>query len=201
MRKILPLSLLIIGTLFNGCSSVKETHYSDIEHLVLFNKRDDSFGEIKKEKIPVTIGLRLLKELPREKENKKEGIWGWVFMDGLKPIFKEVVIINELGTTEKPSEVDLIVKPEQWTMGFCSTEKGCVYGFKFHFINKYGVEEFSLTAEGRSVRGADVYSKYFMGEVITDYDRAKAEAIDDLMRKFQYMVLQRKEEILKISQK
>jgi hypothetical protein len=193
MKNKLFIVILFLEVLMTA-SCVKQTHYTDLDRLVTFNKPYDSFGKIKKEKLPVSLGLKLPKSILNSSQDTRE-LWTWVFLEGAKPIFKDVVIIDKLGEIDSPSSVDLAMKPELWSVPHC-LKKGCVYSFKFRFYDKYGNKKVSIISEGRTRTGE--VEMPLVGWA--NYDDAKAQALDEMMRRFQYMVLQRKEEILSIAQ-
>lgn len=184
MKQTLFLFLICGVVLLNSCS--KSIQHSNIEQLISFDKN------ITKEKLPLKATLIISEDfkakMPLFDEGDRE-IWTWFLISGLKPIFKDAVLVDDL-TGRKISEDALIIKPELWT--FFWSRKHCALGFKFRFIDKYGNQQLSIIAEGRSTTATiDVP---FIGEI--NYDRVVAQAMDDMMIKFQSIIIERKKEIL-----
>ena len=203
MKKVLFYLLLTGGVFFlNGCATPGVNH-SNIAPLVSFNK--PSIHPYM-EKIPIRVGLYLTKEFKEKMPltDKDPEIWSWFFMEGLKPLFNDVVIIEGTLGPEKLLGFDLALKPELWHWWFLNDH--AALGFKIIFFNKYGSEQFSLIAEGRSMKNLidhweDIRQGLGMAQAQATRERALAQAMDEMMRKFQYVVMQRKEEILSISQR
>jgi len=192
--KKLILSLCLFTVFINGCS--KPIHHTNIDPLVSFNKKEQ-------EKISIKVGLYLIKE-DLEKmpfAEKDADLWHWYFMEGLKTVFENVVIIDDIEKIKKPLEFGVIVKPELSNFGWFGSYyfgqyKNCILGLKFRFLNKYGVEQFSFIIEEKSTT-APGFSAPSIGRGDQE-NPFLAQAMDEVMKKFQTTVKQRKEEIIAI---
>lgn len=193
-------AILILCVLFiffvSACTVL--IHHVNIDSYVTFNKRNQ-------EKIPIKVGLYLIKKdltkMPYAKEDKD--LWSWYFVEGLKTVFTEVVIIEELGEKKLSSDIALIIKPELSTFGMFQRSQhdatqDYILGFKFCFLNKYGVEQFSFIVEEKSTTATGHIPFIGRGDY---YNPILAQAMDEVMKKFQNIVYQRREKIVTIAQK
>jgi hypothetical protein len=204
MKRALFSLLLVAGVIFflTGCVTTAIIHHSNVAPLVSFNKPGK---QPYMEKIPIKIGLRLSNEfktrMPLAQQDPE--IWIWFLMEGLKPVFEDVVIVEQALEPQMRSSFDLVLKPELWHWWFLSDH--AALGLKIRFINKYGSEQFSMIAEGRSMKNIIGHwenpKQEYARKEAESRERALAQAMDQMMMKLQYMIIQKKEEILSISQK
>jgi hypothetical protein len=173
---ILFSSILII--LASSCTIL----HLRIDRSVSFNK----YSVDTNSRIKLNIGIYLSEDFIQKMPlyNKDNELWTWYFTEGLKPIFEKVYIIKDLQELKNNPDINLIIKPELWSWLFFP--RHCVLGFKFCFIDKYGIEQFAIKLEERNT-----FQKSNTNNL--------AQAMNKLMERLQENIVERKNEIINVN--
>jgi len=179
MKKItIILFSAILIILLSSCTVL----HLRIDRKVLFNKSGIDINNKIKLNVGIFLAEDFIQKMPLyEKDNE---LWAWYFTEGLKPAFEKVYIIKDLQELKNNPDINLVIKPELWSWLFFPHH--CVLGFKFCFIDKSGIEQFTIKLEEKNTfRKSNANN---LGQVM-----------DKIMERLQENIVGRKNEIININ--
>jgi hypothetical protein len=170
---MLPFASLL---LLSNCAVL----HSRIDKKVVFNKTGDKYIQ---NKIDVNTCIYLSDEVIAKMPlyDSDNELWTWFFLEGLKPVFEQVIIIKNLQELNNRPDVKLIIKPELWS--WISYSDNCVLGFKICFLDRSGSERFSFKLEKGNI-------------LVKDRISSLAQSMDGLMKELQSAIIQKKNELI-----
>jgi hypothetical protein len=147
-----------------------------------FDKVADSYYDTRLHtRAGILLPQVLIRQMPLYKNDSL--LWEWYFKEGLRPVFDSVYLIRDMQELENNRKISLVVKPELWSWmpGVSYT----VLGFKFVFLDRSGKERFAIKVE-------EVQTTKLYPDNLT-------QVLDQVMKRLQKAIIEKRDEILSIS--